>query len=180
MMPLLARPHATLSAPRTGAGVRLRRGGAHSVARRAAGFGVALAAAWALGCTGGEARDDWPAAARRSTGPIGPGAYTVTSAARYQGRTLTILDAPGTRYGAQLVDPGRSGELYDGSVTVRPDGLVDLGLTCDCPVRRDAQGSVRHEIVGYTGRYAARDVAGGRVELRQVDGPAVDTLERVR
>lgn len=158
-------------------------GGLGTRSRRAAiVVGVALAAAWVSGCARGEARDT-PAAAASTTsgdGPIGPGEYTVTSAARYRGRVLSILDAPGGRYGAQLRAPDAPGELYTGMVTVRHDGLVEMGLACDCPVRRDAFGSVRHEVVGYDGRYAARAVGGGRVELRQVDGPAVDTLARVR
>jgi hypothetical protein len=71
--------------------------------------------------------------------------------------------------------------LYSG--IARPAGVdsVEMSLSCLCPVGHDGPGgSTRYDDVSYDGRYRVREVGGGRLELRQLDGAAVDTVARVR
>jgi hypothetical protein len=117
---------------------------------------------------------------RASTIPLTAGEYTVQSAARYRGATLRLVDNKIGAYYAQLVLPGGK-NLYSG--IARPAGAdsIEMSLSCLCPVGQDGPGgSTRYDDVSYGGHYRVRDVGGGRLELRQLDGPAVDTVARVR
>lgn len=144
--------------------------------------GVAAAAAVLGGCSrpGAEDRAAVPpgGVGRASTEPLTQGEYTVQSRARFTGATLRLVDNKSGGYSAQLELPGRQG-LYSG--IARPSGAdsLEMSLSCLCPVGNDGPGgSTRYDQVAYDGHYRVREVDGGRIELRQTDGTAVDTVAR--
>lgn len=145
---------------------------------------AALGAAGGGGCSRGRAEEAGAAPpggrSTPSTEPLTQGEYTVRSGARFTGATLRLVDNKMGAYSTQLVLPNGRG-LYSG--LARPAGAdsIEMSLSCQCPVGNDGPGgSTRYDVVSYDGRYRVREIGGGRLELRQTDGTAVDTVARAQ
>ena len=117
--------------------------------------------------------------------------YLVRSAARLRGDTLTLAGGAASFY-ARLTTPDQTRDLkgvYTGYITAVSPRLyapgttgpqIELALVCHCRVGTDPFGQPQYETTTLGGRYRVRELPGGRVELGEVNGPAVDTLERRR
>jgi hypothetical protein len=150
---------------------------------RASALGRILGVTFATGCSRGAGDGEVVpvgGVGRASTIPLTAGEYTVQSAARYRGATLRLVDnrsAPIPRNSCC-----RGQEPLTAASRVRRALTASRCASPACvPVGQDGPGgSTRYDDVSYGGHYRVRDVGGGRLELRQLDGPAVDTVARVR